>query len=64
MTTVTLTVAPDQTPQEEASLVARVAAAIAETTGDDVHVEVVKTEHVKVAGSVADRMRSCARWSA
>lgn len=65
MTTVKLTVAPDQTPEEEARLVARVAAAVAESTGDDtVTFELVKSENVSVSGTVADRMSSSARWSA
>ena len=63
MTTIKLTVAPDQTPQEEAELVARVAAAIAETTGaDTVKFELTKSEEVTVAGSVADRMSRGTRW--
>jgi phenylpyruvate tautomerase PptA (4-oxalocrotonate tautomerase family) len=65
MTTVKLTVAPDQTPEEEAELVARVAAAVAESTGSDtVTFELVKSEQVKVEGTVADRMSKGARWSA
>jgi phenylpyruvate tautomerase PptA (4-oxalocrotonate tautomerase family) len=65
MTTVKLTVAPDQTAAEEAQLVARVAAAVAETTGDStVAFELAKSESVAVAGSVAERMSHSARWSA
>ncbi|HEY8339946.1 MAG TPA: hypothetical protein VIK95_08770 [Egibacteraceae bacterium] len=65
MTTVKLHVAPDQTPQEEAELVARVAAAVAEETGaDTVAFELVRSEQVKVEGDVADRMTRGARWSA
>jgi hypothetical protein len=65
MTTVKLNVDPDQTPEEEAALVARVAAAVAESTGDDtVAFELTKSESVTVTGSVADRMSRGARWSA
>jgi len=66
MTTVKLTVDPDQTPQEEAELVARVAAAIAASTGsDDVAIEVERSELVQVRGTrVATRMQGSARWSA
>jgi phenylpyruvate tautomerase PptA (4-oxalocrotonate tautomerase family) len=65
MTTIKLTVAPDQTPQEEAALVARVAAAIADSTGDNtVAFELVKSEQVSVPGTVGERMSRGARWSA
>jgi phenylpyruvate tautomerase PptA (4-oxalocrotonate tautomerase family) len=66
VTTVRLTVDPQQTPREEAELVARVAAAIAESTGEDnVVVELESSEHVRVPGTtVADRMQGSARWSA
>jgi predicted regulator of Ras-like GTPase activity (Roadblock/LC7/MglB family) len=65
MTTVKLTVAPDQTPQEEAELVARVAAAIAEETGETtVAFEITTSEQVTVNGSVGHRMSRGARWSA
>lgn len=66
MTTVRLTVDPGQTPREEAELVARVAAAVAESTGtDSVTVELERSEDLHVAGtSVADRMQGSARWSA
>ncbi|CAN5519030.1 hypothetical protein BH23ACT7_BH23ACT7_22160 [soil metagenome] len=65
MTTIKLTVAPDQTPAEEAALVARVAAAVAESTGSDtVAFELTKSENVTVNGTVADRMSRGARWSA
>lgn len=64
MTTVKLTVAPDQTPEEEAALVARVAAAVAESTGDDqVTFELTKSEQMRLEGNVADRMSRGARWS-
>lgn len=65
MTTIKLTVDPDQTPQQEAELVARVAAAVAESTGDNtVAFELSRPEQVSVSGSVATRMSSAARWSA
>jgi phenylpyruvate tautomerase PptA (4-oxalocrotonate tautomerase family) len=64
MTVVKLTVEPDQTPEEEAALVARVAAAVSESTGDDtVSFEITKPEDVSVSGSVADRMTRGSRWS-
>lgn len=65
MTVVKLTVDPNQTPEEEAQLVARVAAAITESTGDEqITFELEKSEKVQVAGSVADRMSRGSRWSA
>jgi phenylpyruvate tautomerase PptA (4-oxalocrotonate tautomerase family) len=66
MTTVRVTVDPQQTPREEAELVARVAAAIADSTGEDsVVVELEASEQVRVAGTtVANRMQGSARWSA
>lgn len=65
MTVIKLNVDPQQTPQEEAALVARVAAAIAESTGDTtVSFELTKSEKVEVSGTVADRMGAAARWSA
>ncbi|HVM20040.1 MAG TPA: hypothetical protein VM307_08785 [Egibacteraceae bacterium] len=65
MTVIKLNVDPQQTPQEEAELVARVAAAMAEATGDqDISFELIKSERVEVSGSVAERMRSSARWTA
>ena len=64
-TTIKLTVEPGQTPAEEAELVARVAAAVAEDTGDDtINFELIRSEHVRINGSVADRMQGAARWSA
>lgn len=64
MTTVKLTVDPHQTPEEEAQLVARVAAAVAESTGSDVvNFELEKSENVQVAGGVGERMSRGARWS-
>ena len=65
MTTVKLTVDPNQTPAEEAQLVARVAAAVAESTGENtVAFELAKSESVAVAGTVAERMAASARWCA
>ncbi|MEE8603158.1 hypothetical protein [Euzebya tangerina] len=65
MTTIKLTVPPDQTPAEEAELVARVAAAIAESTGEtDITFQLTKTEEVKVAGAIGDRMAVGSRWNA
>ena len=65
MTVIKLNVDPQQTPQEEAELVARVAAAMAEATGaEEISNELVKSEHVEVSGTVAERMGSAARWTA
>ncbi len=65
MTIIKLNVDPQQTPEEEAELVARVAAAVAESTGsDEISFELVKSENVEVSGNVAQRMGSSARWSA
>lgn len=62
-TVVRMSVAPDQTPQEEAELVARVAAAVAESTGEDqVTFELTSSEQLRVEGNVADRMSRGARW--
>jgi hypothetical protein len=60
---VRLHVPPDHTPEEEEALVARVVAALAESTGqDDVDVELVESEEAKVAGTVGHRMSQGARW--
>jgi hypothetical protein len=65
MTTIKLTVPPDQTPDEEAALVARVAAAVAESTGaTDIRFELERSEEVRMAGAVGDRMSAGARWNA
>ncbi len=65
MTTIRMTVDPQQTPSEEAALVARVAAAVAETTGsEEIAFELTRSEHVAVSGSVADRMAASSRWCA
>ncbi|MGH8907347.1 MAG: hypothetical protein ACRD0K_12680 [Egibacteraceae bacterium] len=65
MTTIKLIVPSDQTPQEEAALVARVAAAVAEDTGvDTVHFHLARSEQLRVEGAVADRMHAGVRWNA
>ena len=65
MTTVKLNVDPQQTPKEEAELVARVARAVAEETGDEmVRFELTKSEHVHVKNGVGERMGRGARWGA
>ena len=65
MTVIKLNVDPQQTPEEEAELVARVAAAMAEATGtDEIRFELVKSETVEVSGTVAERMGNAARWTA
>jgi phenylpyruvate tautomerase PptA (4-oxalocrotonate tautomerase family) len=65
MTTIRMNVDPGQTPQEEAALVARVAAAVSESTGEDtVAFELTKSETVTVAGDVGHRMSQGSRWSA
>jgi hypothetical protein len=65
MTTIKLTVPPDQTPAEEAALVARVAAAVAESTGaTDIRFELETSEEVRMRGAVGDRMSGGARWNA
>ena len=65
MTVIKLNVDPQQTPQEEAELVARVAAAMAEATGsEEISFELVKSENVEVSGTVAERMGNSARWTA
>ena len=64
MTTIKLTVPPDQTPAEEAALVARVAAAVTESTGaTDIRFELETTEEVRIA-ALGDRMSGGARWNA
>lgn len=65
MTVIKLNVDPQQTPEEEAELVARVAAAMAEATGsDEIRFELVKSETVEVSGTTAQRMGASARWTA
>ncbi len=64
MTTIKLTVPPDQTPAEEAALVPRVAAAVAESTGaTDIRFELETSEEVRIA-VLGDRMSGGARWNA
>lgn len=64
MTTIRLHVPPDQTLDEEAELVASVAAAVAESTGSDtVTFELMRSEQVTVS-AVADRMAKGVRWRA
>lgn len=63
MTRIRLNVPPDQTPKEEAELVARVAAAIAETTGaEEIHFELHRPEEVDYH-AVSHRAQATARWS-
>jgi hypothetical protein len=65
MKTVKLTVPHDQTPQEEAVLVARAAAAVAEDTGaDTVGFELTRSEQMRVEGAVGHRLTAGARWHA
>lgn len=59
-----LHVPPEHTPEEEAALVAQVAAAIADSAVGEHDVEVVKSEEVNVTGDVAHRMHQGARWGA
>lgn len=63
MTTVKLIVPPDQTPAEEAELVASVAAAIAERTGaDTISFELERTEEVRY-GALGQRTHASDRWN-
>lgn len=65
--TVRVTVDPQQTPQEEAELVARIAAAIVaeSSTAEVLQFELRTGDAVEVPGTtVADRMQGSARWSA
>lgn len=65
MTTIKLNVPPDQTPAEEAELVARVASAVAESTGEtNITFELTKSENVRVEGPVGGRMSGGSRWNA
>ena len=64
MTTIKITVPPDQTPAEEAALVARIATSIAEATGEtNITFELEKTEEVRIP-LIGDRMSAGARWNA
>lgn len=60
---VTMPSEPGTTPAEEAALVARVAAAVREETGQDVSLHLEDSEHVTVRGSVAERLQGSSRWS-
>ncbi len=63
MTTIKLNVPPDQTPEEEAALVARVAAAYEASTGrSDVKVELNRPEEVDYQ-AVSDRTHQSSRWT-
>ena len=60
MRVIRLNVPPDQTPEEEARLVAEVAASYAESTGsDDVTVQVTRSEEVDYRTVQA---QSSSRW--
>ncbi|MGH8899299.1 MAG: hypothetical protein ACRDZ4_20285 [Egibacteraceae bacterium] len=64
MTTIKLNVPPDQTLDEEAELVASVAAAVAESTASDtITFHLTKSEQVTV-GAVAARILEGVRWRA
>lgn len=65
MTTIKLNVPPDQTPEEEAALVARVAQAITESTGaeDEITFELSKPEDVDYQ-AVSSRTEMSSRWNA
>ena len=61
MSVIRLKVPPDQTPEEEAALVAEVAASFEESTGsDDVTVEVERSEEVDFRSLQAG---SASRWT-
>lgn len=65
MTEIELKVAPDRTPEEEAELVAQVAASYAESTGvspDEVKVTLTETEEVDYR-AVSHRTGLSARWT-
>ncbi len=63
MTKVKLQIPPDQTPQEEAELVARVASAIAASTGEDeIHFEFETAEDVSYQ-AMSGRAQSSDRWN-
>jgi hypothetical protein len=63
MTTVRLTVNPHQTPQEEAELVARLAAAITESTGEDTLAFELEASGQLPGDDWVERMQHTARWS-
>ncbi len=63
MAKIKLNVPPDQTPEEEAELVARVAAAIMESTGDEhIEFELNKPEEVDYQ-AVSHRTELSSRWT-
>ena len=63
MPKIKLNVPPDQTPEEEAELVASVAQAIIETTGDeDIEFELHSPEEVDYQ-AVGQRTEQSARWN-
>lgn len=65
MTEIELNVAPDRTPEEEAELVAQVAASYADSTGvdpDDVKVTLTETEEVDYR-AVSHRTGVSSRWT-
>lgn len=63
MQTVKLVIPPDQTPEEEAQLVADVASAIAESTGaDTVNFEFEESEDVKYQ-ALHQRTHASDRWN-
>lgn len=63
MAKIKLNVPPDQTPEEEADLVARVAQAISESTGED-HIEFELNQPEEVDyHAVSPRTEVTSRWS-
>jgi hypothetical protein len=61
MSVIRVSVPPDHTPEEEAALVADIAASFEESTGSrDVEVEVTRTEEVDYRAVQAQRS---SRWS-
>lgn len=63
MAKIKLNVPPDQTPEEEAALVAQVATAISETTGaEHIEFELNKPEEVDYQ-AVSQRTEASKRWS-
>jgi len=64
MTTIKLTVPPDQTPAEEAELVARVAAALSESLDDatEIHFELETSETVDYQ-AMSHRTQVSDRWN-
>lgn len=65
MPKIKLNIPPDQTPQEEAELVARVAASIIETHGEDADIEFELTSPEEVDyRAVGQRTEQSSRWNA